>query len=121
MTTKETVDAYMAAWNETDKGKRAQMLQQCWSETGTYTDPMSDVTGRDALSAVIDGFHSQMAGATIVTATGLDQHHNRVRFGWKLIMEDGSTRIEGIDIGFLADDGRLASITGFWGVSPPAE
>jgi hypothetical protein len=119
MDPKETVDTYMAAWNEANQAKRAGMLARCWADEGAYTDPMADVTGRDALSALIDGFHAQMAGASIITATGIDQHHNRVRFGWKLVMEDGSTRIEGIDVGELAPDGRLASITGFWGVNPP--
>ncbi len=120
MTAKEVIDTYMAAWNERDRAKRAEMLDRCWADDGVYVDPMSDVTGREALSAVIDGFQSQMPGAGIITATGLDQHHNRARFGWKLVMEDGTTRIEGIDVAVLAADGRLASITGFWGVNPPA-
>jgi hypothetical protein len=119
MTASETITAYMDAWNETDPAKRASLLGQCWSDAGAYTDPMADVQGREALSGLIDGFHKQMPGASIVTSTGLDQHHNRVRFGWKLLMEDGSERMEGIDIAVLADDGRLASITGFWGVTPP--
>lgn len=119
MTPSDVMTAYMDAWNETDSGKRTELLQRCWSDAGRYTDPMADVQGREALSEVIDGFHKQMPGASIITSTALDQHHNRVRFGWKLLMPDGSERMEGIDIAVLADDGRLESITGFWGVNPP--
>ncbi len=116
----EILDAYFKAWNEPDEGKRKAFLDKCWSDSGTYTDPLADVTGREALSQVIAQFHTQMPGASIVAASGLDQHHDRLRFAWKLRMEDGSNRIEGIDVAQMAEDGRLRSIVGFWGEPPPA-
>jgi hypothetical protein len=120
MNAKETVDTYMAAWNETDEAKRKAMLERCWAEDGAYTDPVADIAGREALSATIAGFQAQMPGASIITTSAIDQHHDRVRFGWKLLSPDGETRIEGIDVGQLSADGKLQSIVGFWGASPPA-
>ena len=120
MATKETIDAYMSAWNETDPAKRKAILAACWSDNGTYTDPVADVAGPEALSELIDQVQGQMPGATIVTTSGIDQHHDRVRFGWKLTMPDGAVRAEGIDVGQLTPDGRLQSIVGFWGANPPA-
>ncbi|HEY5625367.1 MAG TPA: nuclear transport factor 2 family protein [Dehalococcoidia bacterium] len=120
MSLQEIVDTYIAAWNETDAGKRGALIEKCWAAAGTYTDPMVDVSGRDALDETIVGFHEQMAGSRIVVSSGLDQHHDRVRFGWQLLQEDGTVRIEGIDVGQVDGDGRLLSILGFWGVSPPA-
>jgi hypothetical protein len=117
MAANEIVETYMAAWNETDEAKRRGLIDTCWNEAGTYTDPLADVTGREALAATIAGFHAQMPGATIDLTTGIDQHHDRIRFGWKLV--GGPQEIEGIDVGVIAADGRLASITGFWGVNPP--
>ncbi len=61
-----------------------------------------------------------MQGAKIVQASGIDEHHGRLRFAWKLQMGDGSTRMDGIDIGQLAVDGRLQSIVGFFGPPPAA-
>jgi SnoaL-like domain len=119
MEANEIVDTYMAAWNESDETKRNQMLDRCWSATGTYTDPMADIKGREALSALISQFQQQMPDALLVTTTGVDAHHDRVRFGWKLQAPDGATRMEGIDIGQLAADGKLQSIVGFWGTNPP--
>jgi hypothetical protein len=117
MATKDTVEAYIAAWNEHDEAKRRDILSRCWSDAGTYTDPMSDVTGRDALFTLIDGFHQQMPGAAIALTSGIDEHHGRIRFGWTV---NGSpTEISGIDVGKLAPDGRLEYIVGFWGSPPP--
>jgi SnoaL-like domain len=118
MATKDTIEAYMAAWNETDEAKIRQLLDKCWADSGTYTDPISDVAGRDGLFAAITGFHAQMPGATIAMTSGLDEHHGRVRFGWKV--EGSPQEIAGIDVGVLTADGKLQSITGFWGANPPA-
>lgn len=118
MATKDTVEAYIAAWNETDADKRRALIDQCWADTATYTDPMADVSGRDALNTLIEGFHAQMPGATIALATNTDEHHGRIRFGWKL--EGGPQALEGIDVGIINGDGKLESIVGFWGANPPA-
>jgi mannose-6-phosphate isomerase-like protein (cupin superfamily) len=115
----ETVDAYMAAWNETDEGKRRRLLEAAWTDDGTYTDPQSDVAGREALIALIGGMHSRMPGARIDVTSKTDVHHDKLRFAWKFVSGDGSMTIEGIDFGELAEDGRLKKIVGFWG-QPPA-
>jgi len=118
--TNDIVQAYLAAWNETDETKRRALLDRSWADDGRYTDPMSVAPGRDALVALISQFQQQMPGASLVATSGIDLHHERLRFGWKLAAPDGSTRMEGIDVGQLADDGRLQSITGFFGPLPAA-
>ena len=118
MPTKDTVTTYMAAWNEKDEAKRRKLIDQCWSDAGTYTDPMSDVQGKEALFATIAGFHGQMPGAGIDLISGIDEHHGRIRFGWKLV--NGPQPMEGIDVGVLSSYGKLDSIIGFWGANPAA-
>jgi hypothetical protein len=118
-TTKETVNGYVAAWNEGDVAKRRALLEKTWADDGRYTDPMSDAQGREALIELISGFQSQYTGASIAIASGIDEHHGRLRFAWKMSGPDASTQMEGIDIGQLAHNGRLQSIVGFFG-SPPA-
>ncbi len=119
-TTNEIVQAYMTAWNEPDETSRRQLLEKAWADDGRYTDPMSDAPGRDALVTLISQFQQQMPGASLAATSGIDEHHGRLRFGWKLTAPDGSTGMEGIDIGQLAEDGRLKSITGFFGPLPVA-
>ena len=70
--TEEVVAAYMAAWNETDEGKRRRLLEKAWADDGAYTDPQSDVAGRDALVALIGGMHGQMPGARIDVTSKTD-------------------------------------------------
>lgn len=118
--TKEMVQAYMDAWNEKDEGKRRALLGKAWADDGRYTDPMSDAPGRDALVTLIAQFHQQMPGASITATSGIDEHHGRLRFAWRMVAPDGSTGMEGIDIGQLAEDGRIQSITGFFGPLPAA-
>ncbi len=118
-TTAEIVTAYGAAWNEADAGKRRTLLERAWADDGTYTDPTSDGAGRDALLEIIAGFHIQSPGGSIVITSGIDQHHNRIRFAWDFRDATGKTVISGIDAGELADDGRISKIVGFWG-APPA-
>jgi hypothetical protein len=118
MATKETVEAYMGAWNEKDEAKRTKLLDKCWADAGTYTDPMSDVAGREQLAALIGQFRQQMPGASLAFTSGVDEHHGRIRFGWKVV--DGPQPLEGIDVGRIGSDGRLESIIGFWGANPAA-
>src|SRR5712691_5203776 len=101
-TSKDSVNAYMAAWNEADLAKRRLLLEKAWADDGRYTDPMSDAQGREALIELISGFQSQMPGATVAIASGIDEHHGRLRFALNMNGLDGSTRIEGIDLGMLA-------------------
>jgi len=115
----ETIGAYVAAWNEPDEAKRKALIETAWAADGIYIDPAADVRGRDGLAQVIAGFHAQQPGARIDMASGIDQHHNQIRFAWTFVLADGTAAIEGIDAGELAPDGRLARIIGFWG-APPA-
>lgn len=117
MTTEDTVQAYLDAWNEADETKRRELIDRVWTDKGTYTDPMSHVEGKEELNALIEQFHSQMPGAKIAIASKIDQHHGRLRFAWR--MEGGQQSIDGIDIGRLSDDGKIESIVGFFGASPP--
>ena len=118
-TVAETVGAYIAAWAETDEAKRKKLIEQCWAEDGLYVDPVAEERGRDGLSQIIAGFHAQQPGARIDIASGIDQHHNQIRFAWTFVQADGKTAVEGIDAGELAEDGKIARIVGFWG-APPA-
>ena len=122
-TPEEAVRSYAAAWAESDEAARLRLLEQAWADDGTYTDPLTQVTGREALSAAIGQFMTQSPGVRIVQTTGVDTHHAVLRFGWKV---EGATApplagLEGFDFGELAEDGRLRRIVGFFGPFPSME
>ena len=112
---KDALAAYAAAWGEPDAAKRAAMLEICWSDTAVYQDPKAHVEGRAALCDYIGDVQEQFPGLRIEVTSGVDMHHDSLRFGWCLRLANGATAIEGIDFATVASDGRLAGITGFFG------
>ena len=115
MSVNEIVQAYAAAWLELAEENRRELLARAWADDGTYTDPMRHLHGRDALNQTIANFQQQRPGNRIVVTSGVDHHHDMVRFGWTWYGADGSTIMEGVDFGELASDGRLRRIVGFFG------
>ncbi|MEO8456761.1 MAG: nuclear transport factor 2 family protein, partial [Chloroflexota bacterium] len=59
-----------------------------------------------------------MPEASLAMTSGVDEHHGRIRFGWKV--ENGPQPLEGIDVGRVSADGKLEMIIGFWGANPSA-
>jgi len=110
-----TVDTYLAAWNEEDPGRRAELVAAAWAADGRYVDPMFESTGHEAFGELAAGVHAGYPGARFRRTTAVDAHHDEVRFGWELVAADGSTIVGGIDVGRVGPDGRLATITGFFG------
>lgn len=110
-----TIDTYLAAWNEPDADRRSELISRAWSADARYTDPMLEATGHHGISEMTAGVHAAYPGHRFRRTTQIDGHHDVVRFGWELVAPDGSITVAGIDIGVLADDGRLREITGFFG------
>jgi hypothetical protein len=75
-------------------------------------------TGADAISAMIGDLQGQFPGHAVTLSSGLDAHHNLVRFGWDLTDADGTVVMQGLDVGIVAEDGRLSRIGGFFGPLP---
>jgi hypothetical protein len=115
MSTQEIVDAYGNAWSEPDEAARRKLLESAWADDGVYCDPTATVEGREALVAHIAGFGQQFPGARIEMRSGVDQHGPNFRFAWEMVDGSGASLLVGEDFGRLADDGRIASITGFFG------
>lgn len=118
-TTLSTIDTYLAAWNETDAERRAELVREAWLPDGVYLDPMLEATGHRAISEMAAGIHATYPGHTFRRTTQIDGHHEVVRFGWELVAPDGSALVAGTDVAELADDGRFRSVTGFFGDLPP--
>jgi SnoaL-like domain len=114
----KTVTRYMAAWNEPDDTARRALLGQCWSNSGVYLDPNVSLAGRDALAMQIATVQASRPGARLEFMSGIDVHHNVVRFLWRLVRADGTCGDTSIDFGEVGADGRLVRIVGFFGPAP---
>ena len=115
MTVEEIIAHYSAAWSETDSGARLAMLRQTVVEGAPYCDPGAQVRGLPALSEVIAGVQGQFPGALLERTSLVDLHHDCMRFTWRFLDPTGQTLLEGRDVCTLADDGRIASFTVFFG------
>jgi hypothetical protein len=80
---------------------------------GTYTEPTAHVAGRKALVDHIGAFFEQFPGAYFVVTSGIDSHHGKFRFTWRMVLADGKVFLEGVDFGELNSDGKLHRIVGF--------
>src|SRR5215813_9380700 len=112
------VDTYLAMWNETDPGRRRAHVERAWAEDGRYVDPMLEAAGHAAIGEMVAGVQARFPGHRFRRTSGVDAHHDQVRFGWVLAGPDGAVTVAGIDVGEVASDGRLRRITGFFGELP---
>jgi hypothetical protein len=109
---------YVAAWNEPNVATRLQILERCWAEDGGYVDPNVKLRGRTALCEHISEMQAGRPGARIEMMSGVDLHHNVVRFLWRLVHADGGFGDTSIDFGEVDARGKLTKIVGFFGQAP---
>jgi hypothetical protein len=112
------VDGYLAAWNERDEQRRADLIERAWAPDGRLIDPPFDGEGHDGISQMAAVMHEHYEGHRFERTSGVDMHHKHLRFAWRLVGPDGSVAVEGIDVADLAEDGRLARVVGFFGDLP---
>jgi hypothetical protein len=74
--------------------------------------------GHAGINDLMSALHGQFPGHGFRRTSGIDTHNGRLRFSWELVGPDGIVALEGLDVGELTRDGRLASVTGFFGPLP---
>jgi|SRR5579875_338708 hypothetical protein len=111
------IDNYFAAWNETDPGRRQQIIANTWAEDATYLDPLMRGEGHSGIDAMIAGVQQQFAGLEFRQTGTIDSHNNTARFSWHLGPKDAPPVAGGTDFATVRD-GKLASVTGFLDFAP---
>jgi hypothetical protein len=109
----DLMERYLLCWNETDPTARRALLDEHWNQDASYTDPLAEVRGRDAIDAVIAAVQGQFPGFVFSARGTVDAHHQQARFGWGLGPGGADPIIEGFDVVVLDDDGRIATVLGF--------
>ncbi|PYC85056.1 polyketide cyclase [Streptomyces tateyamensis] len=118
----QLAEQYLATWNATDADERRKLVEEFWAADASYTDPLVEAVGRDAVHATIGAVQTQFPGLVFTLgAAGVDAHHNLARFTWELAPAGAA---EALVIGFdvlVADEaGRIAAVHGFLDKVPAA-
>ena len=113
------IDCYFAIWNETDAGRRRDLIARTWTEDASYLDPLLSGDGPDGIDAMVRGVQERFPGHRFRRSGEIDVHHDRVRFGWELVPAEGQAPlVAGVDFGVVAADGRWRTVTGFLDHAP---
>ena len=117
----EIIERYIAAWNETDPGRRRGLVDSLWAADGSYTDPLADARGREEIAGLIGAVQQQFPGLVFSLGGPVDGHHNQARFTWHLGPSDGGEPLViGFDVAVLDADGQIRSVHGFLDKVPAA-
>jgi hypothetical protein len=104
---------YLDAWNATDPADRRARLERLCTPDVRYVDPLADVTGVDALDALIGAVQGRFPGLRFAPVGDVDGHHDVYRFRWGLGPDGAEPMVIGFDVAAVAPDGRVATVHGF--------
>jgi hypothetical protein len=108
----------LEAWNETDPNRVRALADEALTEDVEFIDPTIALRGREAWVTMVLAFHKKSPGARVVRTSGIDQHHDRARYGWAVVFSDGR-RFDGVDaVAVDQETGKLRRIDGFFGKLP---
>jgi hypothetical protein len=112
-TVNEAIERYIACWNQTDPGLRRKLIDETWAADASYTDPLGDAVGREAIDATIAAVQEQFPGFSFTLLGPVDSHHRQARFTWGLGPDGVEPVVVGFDVAVADDEGRLATVLGF--------
>ena len=99
-------ETYIATCNDTDAPRRRTLLEQGWTETASYRDPLAVVEGHAALDALIAGVHAQFPGFRFTLTAPAGGYDGVVRLAWSLGPSGMVPPVEG---SLCASFGKVAS------------
>jgi hypothetical protein len=112
-----TVDAYPAAWKETDAACRSEQVTRASATDRGYPGPRLQAAGHVDMADKVAAVHAQYRGHRFPRTRAIDAHRDQGRFAWELAAPDGAVTVAGTDVG-VAADGRGERIVGFFDELP---
>lgn len=111
----DRIDAFFAAWNETDEPARRRLLEEATAADVRFGDAFSCTAGREDLLAHLTAVQRFMPGMTVSRDGDVQECQGVAIAPWVARAADGAERGRGTNVFDLAADGRIRLATGFWG------
>lgn len=111
------VDAYIAAANATEPGRRMTLLSRALSADVVFWGPLGRGVGREFVADFIaEVVHRHPAGpARMVRTTAVDAPEEWARFGWRYEDTTGQSILTGMDVVHVTPAGDIDQIIVFAG------
>jgi len=109
---------YVAAWQEPDRARRAELLEACFAADGRIVTGGSQLRGRAAVATAMDDFFADPRGLSTRLTSGIDATRTTFRFRAILENRDGAPFLEIHDAGEIDADGRISLLLTFVGPLP---
>jgi uncharacterized protein YndB with AHSA1/START domain len=109
------VDAWFAMWAEPDQATREKSLAAMVSPEVRMRDRFSCVEGTSELTQHIGAAQRFMPGLRLTRKGDARHCQGTVVADWTAAGPDGAPRGQGTNVFALGPDGRIESVTGFWG------
>ena len=109
------VDAWFAAWAEPDEATRKSSLSRIVSPDIRMRDRFSSVEGTDELMPHITAAQHFMPGLRLARKGEARHCQGTVIAEWTAVGPEDTPRGQGTNVFTLGADGRIESVTGFWG------
>jgi uncharacterized protein YndB with AHSA1/START domain len=108
------VDAWFAAWAETNEAERQRALESIASPDVRMRDRFSCIDGLDELASHVAASQRFMPGLRLQKSGAVRHCQGTALADWTAIGADGQARGQGTNVFALGPDGRIESVTGFW-------
>lgn len=110
-----TVDAYFAAWAETEAARRAQQLREICAESVAHRDRHAALAGIDDLDGHIAASQRFFPGVALRRRGPVRHCQGTALVDWTMATGDGREVGAGANVFDFTPDGRIAAVTGFAG------
>jgi uncharacterized protein YndB with AHSA1/START domain len=112
---KTTVDGWFSAWSDPDAATRDSALRALAAETIRMSDRFSAIQGIDDLIVHVAAARRFMPGVRMEGDGDVRQCQGLALADWIARSADGTQIATGTNVFALDGDGKIESVTGFWG------
>jgi hypothetical protein len=108
------VARYFEAWNSATEAHALAALEDACAKEVAYTDPQHECVSPRALAAHIHRTRERAPAYRVNVISAVDGYDATFRYAW-IFEADGQLRFSGLDVITTDAEGRIATITSFFG------